>query len=90
MARHKPKKPTTVEYIMDEEDMITYDVDVDEFALKNDFTLCPDLGGEKDFNDDHREESTDFVQSIPGFQECNEDVETPGWHVMQKTVDFKC
>ncbi|GFV99284.1 hypothetical protein TNCV_1512561 [Trichonephila clavipes] len=30
-----------------------------------------------DFNDDHREEITDFFQSIPGFQECaEEDVET--------------
>ncbi|PRD27164.1 UNVERIFIED_CONTAM: hypothetical protein NCL1_36134 [Trichonephila clavipes] len=30
-----------------------------------------------DFNDDHREEFTDFVQSILGFQECDEeDVET--------------
>ncbi|GFT47313.1 hypothetical protein TNCV_3749041 [Trichonephila clavipes] len=28
------------------------------------------------FNDDHREETTDFVQSISGFQECDEDVET--------------
>ncbi|GFS83541.1 uncharacterized protein TNCV_66821 [Trichonephila clavipes] len=28
-------------------------------------------------NDDHREEITDLVQSIPGFQECDEkDVET--------------
>ncbi|GFY25285.1 uncharacterized protein TNCV_2484051 [Trichonephila clavipes] len=27
--------------------------------------------GEKDFNDGHREEITDFVQSIPGFQECD-------------------
>ncbi|GFY24166.1 uncharacterized protein TNCV_1012191 [Trichonephila clavipes] len=27
---------------------------------------------QKDFNDDHREEITDFVQSIPGFQECDE------------------
>ncbi|GFW80956.1 uncharacterized protein TNCV_3780351 [Trichonephila clavipes] len=35
-----------------------------------------DLEGEKDFNDDHREEITDFVQSISGFQECDEDVET--------------
>ncbi|GFX40846.1 pro-Pol polyprotein [Trichonephila clavipes] len=34
-----------------------------------------DLEGEKDFNDDHIEEITDFVQSIPGFQECDEDVE---------------
>ncbi|GFW31261.1 uncharacterized protein TNCV_2578421 [Trichonephila clavipes] len=32
--------------------------------------------GEKDFNDEHGEENTDFVQSIPGFQECDEDVET--------------
>ncbi|GFX23746.1 uncharacterized protein TNCV_3596881 [Trichonephila clavipes] len=39
--------------------------------------LWPDLEGEKDFNDDHREENTDFVQSIAGFQECDEeDVET--------------
>ncbi|GFX22662.1 hypothetical protein TNCV_2993971 [Trichonephila clavipes] len=39
--------------------------------------LWPDLEGEKDFNDDHKEEITDFVQSIPGFQECDEgDVET--------------
>ncbi|GFV35232.1 uncharacterized protein TNCV_620281 [Trichonephila clavipes] len=31
----------------------------------------------KDFNDDHREEIIDFVQSIPGFQECDEEyVET--------------
>ncbi|GFV41797.1 uncharacterized protein TNCV_3629481 [Trichonephila clavipes] len=30
----------------------------------------------KDFNDDHREEITDFVQSIIGFQELDEDVET--------------
>ncbi|GFV12342.1 uncharacterized protein TNCV_1538371 [Trichonephila clavipes] len=31
----------------------------------------------KDPNDDHREEITDFVQWIPGFQECDgEDVET--------------
>ncbi|GFW91437.1 uncharacterized protein TNCV_3376031 [Trichonephila clavipes] len=31
--------------------------------------------GEKDFNANHREEITDFVQSIPGFQECDEDIE---------------
>ncbi|GFY25698.1 uncharacterized protein TNCV_3060301 [Trichonephila clavipes] len=32
---------------------------------------------EKGFNDDHREEITDFIQSIPRFQECDEeDVET--------------
>ncbi|GFV65328.1 uncharacterized protein TNCV_4573281 [Trichonephila clavipes] len=35
------------------------------------------LEKERNFNDDHREEITDFVQSIPGFQECDEeDVET--------------
>ncbi|GFV36971.1 hypothetical protein TNCV_4545591 [Trichonephila clavipes] len=34
------------------------------------------LEGEKDFNDDHREEIIDCVQLIPGFQECDEDVET--------------
>ncbi|GFW25576.1 hypothetical protein TNCV_1308371 [Trichonephila clavipes] len=35
------------------------------------------LEGEKDFNDDHREEFTDCVQSIQGFQDCDEeDVET--------------
>ncbi|GFU18736.1 hypothetical protein TNCV_1352861 [Trichonephila clavipes] len=28
---------------------------------------------EKDFNDDHREEITDFVQSIPGYQEDDEE-----------------
>ncbi|GFX29559.1 hypothetical protein TNCV_4776311 [Trichonephila clavipes] len=32
--------------------------------------------GENAFNDDHREEITNFVPSIPGFQECDEDVET--------------
>ncbi|GFV37671.1 uncharacterized protein TNCV_2707861 [Trichonephila clavipes] len=26
-----------------------------------------------DFNGDHREKITDFVQSIPGFQECDEE-----------------
>ncbi|GFW42149.1 uncharacterized protein TNCV_1206051 [Trichonephila clavipes] len=31
------------------------------------------LEDEKGFNDDHREEITDFVQSIPGFQECVEE-----------------
>ncbi|GFS89147.1 uncharacterized protein TNCV_1258961 [Trichonephila clavipes] len=35
--------------------------------------LWPDLEGKKDFNDDHREEITDFVQSIPRLQECNEE-----------------
>ncbi|GFW93688.1 uncharacterized protein TNCV_4542151 [Trichonephila clavipes] len=47
-------------------------------SLKNAWNkLWPDLEGEKDFNDDHREEITDFVQSITGFQECDEeDVET--------------
>ncbi|GFV22239.1 uncharacterized protein TNCV_4564421 [Trichonephila clavipes] len=34
------------------------------------------LEGEKDYNDDHGEEIIDFVQSIPGFQECDEDVRT--------------
>ncbi|GFW04237.1 uncharacterized protein TNCV_2670021 [Trichonephila clavipes] len=47
-------------------------------SLKNTWNkLWSDLEGEKDFNDDHRQEITDFVQSIPGFQECDEeDVET--------------
>ncbi|GFW18724.1 uncharacterized protein TNCV_1369781 [Trichonephila clavipes] len=45
-------------------------------SLKNAWNkLWPDLEGEKDFNDDHRE-MIDFVQSILGFQECDEDVET--------------
>ncbi|GFU68459.1 hypothetical protein TNCV_3869511 [Trichonephila clavipes] len=47
-------------------------------SLKNAWNkLWPDLDGEKDFNDDHREiiAITDFVQSIPGFQECDEEVE---------------
>ncbi|GFX78653.1 ras-specific guanine nucleotide-releasing factor 1 [Trichonephila clavipes] len=35
-----------------------------------------DLECEKDFSDDHREEITGFVKSIPGFQECDEDAET--------------
>ncbi|GFU49969.1 hypothetical protein TNCV_2362591 [Trichonephila clavipes] len=34
------------------------------------------MKGEKDYNDDHRDEITDFVQLIPGFQECDEDIET--------------
>ncbi|GFY00609.1 uncharacterized protein TNCV_2140041 [Trichonephila clavipes] len=39
-------------------------------SLKNAWNkLWPDLEAEKYFNDNHREE-------IPGFQECNEDVET--------------
>ncbi|GFW18102.1 hypothetical protein TNCV_4006421 [Trichonephila clavipes] len=38
--------------------------------------LWSDLEGEKYFNDVRREEITDFVQSIPGFQELDEDVET--------------
>ncbi|GFV34070.1 hypothetical protein TNCV_3979181 [Trichonephila clavipes] len=47
-------------------------------SLKNAWNkLWPGLEGEKDFNDDHREEITDFVQSIPGFQESDEaDAET--------------
>ncbi|GFY31833.1 uncharacterized protein TNCV_4201411 [Trichonephila clavipes] len=46
-------------------------------SLKNVWNkLWPDLEGEKDFNDVHREEITDLVQLIPGFQECDEDVET--------------
>ncbi|GFS60079.1 retrovirus-related Pol polyprotein from transposon opus [Trichonephila clavipes] len=31
---------------------------------------------EKDYNDDHRDEITDLVQSISEFQECDEDIET--------------
>ncbi|GFX10629.1 jerky protein homolog-like [Trichonephila clavipes] len=43
-------------------------------SLKNAWNkLWPDLEAEKDFNDDHRKEITDFVQSIPGFQECDEE-----------------
>ncbi|GFX81502.1 jerky-like protein [Trichonephila clavipes] len=46
-------------------------------SLKNAWNkLWPDLEAEKDFNDSHKEEITDFVQSFPGFQECDEDVET--------------
>ncbi|PRD34090.1 UNVERIFIED_CONTAM: hypothetical protein NCL1_15661 [Trichonephila clavipes] len=47
-------------------------------SLKNAWNkLWLDLEGEKDFNDDHREEITDFVKSILEFQECDEeDVET--------------
>ncbi|GFW88914.1 hypothetical protein TNCV_2683481 [Trichonephila clavipes] len=32
--------------------------------------------GEKDYNDDHRDEITDFSQSTPRFQECHEDTKT--------------
>ncbi|GFT74343.1 uncharacterized protein TNCV_539031 [Trichonephila clavipes] len=40
-------------------------------------TLWPDLKGDKYFNDDHRDDITDFVQLIPIFQKCDEeDVET--------------
>ncbi|GFS55883.1 hypothetical protein TNCV_2924631 [Trichonephila clavipes] len=35
--------------------------------------LWPDLEGEKEFNDNHREEITEFVQSTLGFQECDEE-----------------
>ncbi|GFX21198.1 uncharacterized protein TNCV_4367771 [Trichonephila clavipes] len=43
-------------------------------SLKNAWNkLWPDLEGKKDFKDDHREKITDFVQSIPGFQECDEE-----------------
>ncbi|GFT41831.1 HTH CENPB-type domain-containing protein [Trichonephila clavipes] len=47
-------------------------------SLKNAWNnLWPDLEAEKNLNDDHREEITDFVQSIAEFQECDEeDVET--------------
>ncbi|GFV46391.1 hypothetical protein TNCV_3232801 [Trichonephila clavipes] len=46
--------------------------------------------GEKDYNDNHRDGITDFVQSLPGFQECDEDVET--WMAIdaEALVDFKC
>ncbi|GFV57187.1 hypothetical protein TNCV_2557921 [Trichonephila clavipes] len=43
-------------------------------SLKNAWNkLCPDLKGEKDFKGVHREKIADFVQSIPGFQECDEE-----------------
>ncbi|GFS62586.1 uncharacterized protein TNCV_1263361 [Trichonephila clavipes] len=47
-------------------------------SLKNAWNkLWPDLEGKKDFNNHHREEITNFVQYIPGFQECDEeDAET--------------
>ncbi|GFS82018.1 hypothetical protein TNCV_1790861 [Trichonephila clavipes] len=47
-------------------------------SLKNAWNkLWPDFEGEKHFNDDHGKKITDFVQSIPGFQEYDEeDVET--------------
>ncbi|GFU80060.1 hypothetical protein TNCV_579401 [Trichonephila clavipes] len=35
--------------------------------------LRPNLEGEKDFNDYHKKEITDFVQSISEFQECDEE-----------------
>ncbi|GFV93543.1 uncharacterized protein TNCV_1988551 [Trichonephila clavipes] len=42
--------------------------------------LWPDLRCEKDFNDVHREMITDFVQSIPGFQQC--DAEDCGFQML--------
>ncbi|PRD27804.1 UNVERIFIED_CONTAM: hypothetical protein NCL1_34336 [Trichonephila clavipes] len=47
-------------------------------SLKNAWNkLWKDFGGKNDFNDNHREEITDFVQSILEFQECDEeDVQT--------------
>ncbi|GFT26543.1 hypothetical protein TNCV_3603901 [Trichonephila clavipes] len=46
-------------------------------SLKNAWNkLWPDLEGEKDFNDAYKED-TDFIQTILGFEECDEeDVET--------------
>ncbi|GFT69372.1 uncharacterized protein TNCV_4182211 [Trichonephila clavipes] len=41
-----------------------------------------DTEGKKHFNDD-------FVQSIPRFQECDEDVETPGWHADAEDCGFQ-
>ncbi|GFT23440.1 uncharacterized protein TNCV_2016961 [Trichonephila clavipes] len=51
---------------------------VSEFPQQNGPFKCnANLKGEKDFNDNHRKKLNDFVQSIPGFQECDEDdVET--------------
>ncbi|GFV55348.1 hypothetical protein TNCV_2268991 [Trichonephila clavipes] len=46
--------------------------------------------GEKDYKDNHRDEITDFVQSIPGFQECNKDIETWLAIYAEDSVDFKC
>ncbi|GFU29531.1 hypothetical protein TNCV_1414411 [Trichonephila clavipes] len=46
--------------------------------------------GEKDYNDDHRDEITDFVQSIPGFEGCHEDRETCRAIDAEDSVDFKC
>ncbi|GFX18638.1 hypothetical protein TNCV_3310991 [Trichonephila clavipes] len=40
--------------------------------------LWPDFESKKDINDDNGEENTEFVQLILGFQECDENVETPG------------
>ncbi|GFX22350.1 hypothetical protein TNCV_1815511 [Trichonephila clavipes] len=50
--------------------------------------LWPDLEGEKDFNDDHREGITDFVQLISGFQECDEE-DIENWMACD-AGDFKC
>ncbi|GFW04441.1 uncharacterized protein TNCV_878101 [Trichonephila clavipes] len=50
---------------------------LERLSLKNAWNkLWPDLEGEKAFNDNHREEITDFAQPILGFQECDEDVKT--------------
>ncbi|GFT39877.1 hypothetical protein TNCV_3286541 [Trichonephila clavipes] len=72
----------------------------DNLVLLVEFTLCCpgthaavekvfSVEGEKVYNDDHKDEITDFVQSIPGFQECDEDIET--WMAIDAdSVDFKC
>ncbi|GFX97222.1 hypothetical protein TNCV_557121 [Trichonephila clavipes] len=46
--------------------------------------------GEKDYSDDLTDEITHFVQSIPGFQECDEDTET--WMAIdaEDSAVFKC
>ncbi|PRD34024.1 UNVERIFIED_CONTAM: Jerky-like protein [Trichonephila clavipes] len=51
---------------------------LERLSMKNAWNkLWPDLEGEKNSNDDHWEEITDFVHSTPGFQECDEeDVDT--------------
>ncbi|GFV31281.1 hypothetical protein TNCV_1640331 [Trichonephila clavipes] len=43
----------------------------------------------RDYNDDDRDEITDFVESIPGFQECNEDLKNLDGNRYRRLSGFK-
>ncbi|GFX90029.1 uncharacterized protein TNCV_887271 [Trichonephila clavipes] len=68
MTPHKPRK-STPEQDSEDEDMIEYnpdEFDADEYVQKS---VCFQVRGVYD----HREEITDFVKSIPGFREWDEE-----------------